>query len=151
MKKIILLLIICLGLSKVKAQTFYNYADTANYLIHQIEDKKSLYVGKPLSILLDSLKINPVRSYTAVVPKDNFGKKLYFEFNYERAFQKSHFIIVKFDTVPGYTQLFPLFFPTQGQEGTVQSIISTYNSFIIKDILVKDYTNDEPVNPNVHY
>ncbi len=115
MKKIIILLFICLGFAKAKAQTFHSYADTANYLIHEIENKKSLYIGQPLSVLLNSLKIKPVDVITgAVQQKSDFGKSIRIYFNYERDFSKKHIIILHFDTVPDYTQLFLLFFPAAG-------------------------------------
>jgi hypothetical protein len=152
MKKIIILLSICLGFAKAQAQTFNNYADTANYLIHQIGNKKSLYVGKPLSVLLDSLKIQPVDATAGSgYLKSDFGKSVTFDFNIERPFVKAHFIIVDFETVPAYDQLFPVFFPPTGGLGSLQSIINIYKTLIIKDVVIKDYTEDEPVNPGVHY
>ncbi|MBK0384547.1 hypothetical protein I5M32_16425 [Pedobacter sp. SD-b] len=83
--------------------------------------------------------------------KEDFGKDLRLEFNLERNFNKAHFIVVEFNSVPPYNTLYPVFFPTIGQVGSLQSILSVYRSLIIKDVLVKDYTDDEPVNPDVHY
>ena len=152
MKKIIILLLFSFCLNKVKAQTFSNYADTANYLIHKIENKKTLFVGKPLSVLLDSLKIQPVDAYSgnSTSKGDAFGKRIFFEFNHKKKFEKSHFIIVHFVNPPVYTQAFPLFFPTVGR-GSLQNIIGVYNSLVVQDVQVKDYKDDEPVNPGVHY
>jgi hypothetical protein len=147
MKKTVLLLLICFGFAKVKAQTFNNYADTANYLIHEIENKKSLFVNKPLSVLLDSLKIPPVHAIASGVDPSGFGKRVRFFLNLHREFNKTHFMIVKFQAVPAYAQLFPVFYPAVGQLGTIQRIIAVYNTLIVTDVLVKDYTNDEPVNP----
>ena len=58
MKKIILCLVILLNFksSKIQAQVL----DTAQYLIDSIQPKASYYVGKPLKILLNDLKIKPV-------------------------------------------------------------------------------------------
>ncbi len=152
MKKIIILLFICLGFAKAKAQTFHSYADTANYLIHEIENKKSLYVGQPLSVLLSSLKIQPVYVLTgASQQKTDFGKVILLYLNHEREFQKTHTIIVVFDTVPDYAQLLPVFFPAAGGRGSLQDIVAVYQTLTVKDVQVKDYTNDEPVNPDVHY
>jgi len=152
MKKSIILLLICLSFAKVKAQTFTNYADTANYLIHEIENKKSLFVNKPLSVLLDSLKMQPVHAIgSGLQGKTNFGKSVSFCFNLQRSVDKQHFIIVDFDSVPPYAQLFPVFYPAVGQLGTIQSIIAVYNTLIVTNVLVKDYTNDEPVKTGIQY
>ncbi len=152
MKKIIILLFVCLGFVKAKAQTFHSYADTANYLIHEIENKKSLYVGQPLSVLLDSLKIQPADVINAGgQQKTTFGKTIIIYFNYERDFSKKHSIILDFDTVPDYAQLFPVFFPAAGGGGSLNDIIPVYKTLIVKDVVVKDYTSDEPKNPDVHY
>ncbi|MBK0384548.1 hypothetical protein I5M32_16430 [Pedobacter sp. SD-b] len=152
MKKLIILLFVTASYTNVKAQDLHSYADTANYLIHQIENKKNLYVGQPLSVLLDSLKIDPVRSIPgAGMRKEDFGKDLRLYFNWERDFERKHFIIIEFNSVPEYTTLYPVFFPTIGQVGSLQSILSVYRPLIVKDVLVKDYTDDEPVNPDVHY
>ncbi|MBK0384451.1 hypothetical protein I5M32_15910 [Pedobacter sp. SD-b] len=152
MKKLILLVLILISFINVKAQDLHSYADTANYLIHQIENKKNLYVGQPLSVLLDSLKINPVK----VIPEggireEDLGKDLRLEFNLERNFNKAHFIVVEFNSVPPYTTLFPVFYPGIGQQRSLQSVFSVYRPLIIKDVLVKDYNDDEPINPDVHY
>ncbi|MBK0384452.1 hypothetical protein I5M32_15915 [Pedobacter sp. SD-b] len=152
MKKLIILLFVTVSYTNVKAQDLHSYADTANYLIHQIENKKNLYVGQPLSVLLDSLKIDPVRSIAgAGMRKEDFGKDLRLYFNWERDFERKHFIIIEFNSVPEYTTLFPVFYPAIGQGGTLQSILLVYRPLIVKDVFVKDYTNDEPVNPDVHY
>ncbi|WP_200588287.1 hypothetical protein [Pedobacter segetis] len=133
------------------AQDLHSYADTANYLIHQIENKKSLFVSQPLSVMMDSLKISPVEAITAAMRKEDFGKELGLYFNWQDNFNRKHFIVVLFDSVPPYTTLFPVFYPAIGQGGSLQSILSVYRPLIIKDVLVKDYTDDEPVNPDVHY
>ncbi len=152
MKKIIILLFVCLGFAKAKAQTFHSYADTANYLIHEIENKKSLYVGQPLSTILDSLKIQPAYVITgATQQKTDFGKSIAIFFNREREFGKTHYIILHFDPVPAYAQLFPVFFPAAGGLGSLNDIIPVYKTLIVKDVVVKDYTSDEPKNPDVHY
>jgi len=151
MKKTIILSILAFGLAQVQAQTFTTYADSANYLIHEIEAKKSLYVNKPFSVLLDSLKIKPVAVTEGTVKKADFGKRLNFDFNYQRDFNKSHFIIVYFDSVPPYPTLFPIFYPPGGADEDFAQILNIYRPLIIKDILVKDYDQDEPRNPAVIY
>jgi len=152
MKTSIIILLTCLSFAKVKAQTFNNYADTANYLIHEIENKKTLFVNKPLSVLLDSLKMQPVHAIgNGLQRKTNFGKTVSFYFNLERAFDKKHFITVDFDSVPPYAQLFPVFYPAVGQLGSITSIIAIYNTLIVKDVGVKHYSDDEPVNPAIQY
>lgn len=150
MKKIIIIIVVCFGFTKLQGQTFIKYADTANYLIHEIENKKNLFVNQPLSVLLDSLKIQPVDAIAGARLKADFGKRIRFYFNHEQNFNKKHFIIVKFDTVPNYDQLFPVFYPAVGR-ASVQSIIAVYNTLIVKDVLVKDYMEDEPVNSDIHY
>ena len=154
MKKITILLFICFGFAKAQAQTSTKYADTANYLIHQIENKKNVFVGKPLSVLLDSLKINPVDALNGSSTykyQTDFGKTILLNFNHEREFSKSHIIKVDFNNVPSYSKLFPVFYPAAGGVGSIESIIDVYKTLIVKDVLVKDYTNDEPINPDVHY
>lgn len=65
MKKIILCLVILLNFksSKIQAQV----PDTAQYLIVSIQPKISYYIGKPLKVLLNDLKIKPTR-FTGVLP-----------------------------------------------------------------------------------
>jgi hypothetical protein len=151
MKKLIILIIISFGFGKLKAQTFSTYADTANYLIHEIEYKKSLFVNKPFSVLLDSLKIQPVHAANGILERSNFGKSVGFYFNLERAFDKKHFITVDFDSVPAYAQLFPEFYPAVGQLGTIQSVVNIYYNLIVKNVGVKRYTDDEPVKTGIQY
>ncbi|WP_234461997.1 hypothetical protein, partial [Pedobacter segetis] len=69
------LLFVTVSYTNVKAQDLHSYADTANYLIHQIENKKNLYVGQPLSVLLDSLKIDPVDALAGGGGKRRFWKR----------------------------------------------------------------------------
>ncbi|MBK0384446.1 hypothetical protein I5M32_15885, partial [Pedobacter sp. SD-b] len=126
MKKLIILLFVTASYTNVKAQDLHSYADTANYLIHQIENKKNLYVGQPLSVLLDSIRVNPVDALAGGGVKEDFGKKLRLYFNWEYDFNRKHFIIIKFDSVPSYNTLYPVFFPTIGQVGSLQSILSVY-------------------------
>jgi len=151
MKKTIILSIWAFGLAQVQAQTFATYADSANYLIHEIEAKKSLYVNKPFSVLLDSLKIQPVAVIEGTVKKADFGKCLRFYFNYEREFNKKHFITIDFDSVPPYPTLFPIFYPPGGADEDFNQILNIYRQLIVKDVSVKLYDQDEPRNPAVIY
>ena len=67
--KNILTLILFLNISNVTlAQT--PVTDTIGYLRDSIEAKKTYYIGKPLSVLLNDLKIE-VKSYMAIVPFDS--------------------------------------------------------------------------------
>jgi hypothetical protein len=136
---------------KINAQTFTTYADTANYLISQIENKKSQYIGKSFSVVYDSLKIKPVfaiAEYTS--KKEDFGKVLRLYFNYlYRDFSKTHIFIVTFDSCPPYNTLHSLLFPTANQPFDMSAVINLYKPLIIKDIVLKDYQQDDPVNPDV--
>lgn len=55
-KYIITIIIVAFVINKPKAQV----PDTAQYLIDSIQPKISYYVGKPLKVLLNDLKIKPV-------------------------------------------------------------------------------------------
>lgn len=151
MKKIIIIALILLASIKVNAQTFTTYADTANYLISQIENKKSQYIGKPFSVLYDSVKIKPVfaiAEYT--IKKEDFGKVLRLYFNYLfRDFSKTHILIISFNNCPPYNNLHPLLFPGADESMNMFAIINLYKSLIVKDIIVKDYQQDDPVNPHI--
>ena len=148
MKKIVtIIFLIFLGI-KLNAQAFHTYADTANYLIGQIENKKNFYIGKSFSVLYDSLKIKPVR----VIPddanmKETFGEELRFYFNNEEDFSKTHILIINWNTPP-YNTIYPMFYPKENRV-PIGDIINLYKPLIIKDIVVKDYTQDDPVDPNV--
>ena len=152
MKKIVtIIFLIFLGI-KLNAQAFHTHADTANYLIGQIGNKKNNYIGKPFSVLYDSLKVRPVY----VIPnyggmnlnnQEDFGKTLDFEFNFESDFSKAHFIIVYWNAPP-YNIIYPMFYPKENR-APIGDIINLYKPLIIKDIVVKDYTQDDPVDPNV--
>jgi hypothetical protein len=134
-----------------KSQSFTTYADSANYLIHEIKANKSLYVNRPFSILLDSLKIQPVAVIEGTVKKADFGKCLRFYFNYEREFNKKHFITIDFDSVPPYEVLRPIFYPPGGANEDFNQILNIYRQLIVKDVSVKLYDQDEPRNPAVIY
>jgi len=151
MKKTIILSILAFGLAQVQAQTFATYADSANYLIHEIEAKKSLYINKTFSVLLDSLKIQPVTVIECMAKQADFGKTLRFYFNYERDFEKTHFITVDFDSVPPYTTLYPVFHPGGGADANLNQVFDIYRLLIVKDVSVKLYDQDEPRNPAVIY
>jgi hypothetical protein len=139
----ILVAFVLLGLAS-KSQTLNSYADTSNYLINEIGAKKNLYIGKPFSVLFDSLKITPTYIVNRSTEKKGFGKDLRFEFNMEREFSKAHFIIVKFVDVPVYDTLFPILYPGVGVARDHNLVINTYKPLIVKDIIIKDYSNDDP-------
>jgi hypothetical protein len=128
-----------------QCQALNSYADTSNYLINEIGAKKDFYIGKPFSVLFDNLKIKPVYIVNSYTDKDNdFGKQLSFEFNTQRDFSKSHFIIVNFASVPAYDTLFPILYPGVGVGHDHNVVINTYKPLIVKDIRIKDYSNDDP-------
>jgi len=151
MKKTIILSILAFGLAQVQAQTFTTYADSANYLIHEIEAKKTLYINKTFSVLLDSLKIQPIGVTEATIKTDDFGKRLIFHFNFERDFNKTHFATITFDSVPPYNVLRPIFYPPGGANEDFNQILNIYRLLIVKDVSVKLYDQDEPRNPAVIY
>jgi hypothetical protein len=99
MKNLIIVLFILTAIIKLSAQTFKTYADTANYLISRIENNRNYYIGKPFSVLYDSLKVKPVDvwlHYSDMNLKDtvDFGKTLRFLFNYAEEFTGSHDLII---------------------------------------------------------
>jgi hypothetical protein len=128
-----------------QCQALNSYADTSNYLINEIGAKKNLYIGKAFSVLLDSLKIKPVYLVNSFTGKDaDFGRQLRFEFNTQRDFSKAHFIIVNFASVPPYDTLFPILYPGVGVGHDHNVVINTYKPLIVKNIIIKDYSNDDP-------
>ena len=64
MKKIIFTLTFITTITVAKSQII---TDTTAYLIDSIQAKKAYYVGKPLSTLLNDLRIS-IKSYQAIVP-----------------------------------------------------------------------------------
>jgi hypothetical protein len=148
MKTFITAAFILLSGIKVNAQTFKTYADTANYLISRIENNKNYYIGKPFSVLYDSLKIKPVYvipSFGNTNPNDkqNFARDLRFEFNYEQDFSKAHSIVIKWNTPPPYNSIHPLLFPGINQPVNISAVVNLYKSLIVKDIILKDYAQDD--------
>mgnify|MGYP003575577653 CR=1 FL=1 len=130
-------------------QTFSTYADTANYLMHEIEAKRTQYVGNAFSILFDSLKIKPVRIINAATSKADFGSRLLFEFNNQKSFSKAHFISITFENVSPYEVLYPILYPGVNVDRNNDTIINTYKPFIIKSFVIKDYSKDEDPDPGI--
>jgi hypothetical protein len=152
MKNLIIVILILTVSIKLSAQTFQAYADTANYLISRIENNKNYYIGKPFAVLYDSLKIKPVRvipSYVDVNPnsQEDFGKDLRFNFNFEELFDKKHILIVTCPPPP-YNIVYPMFYPIENS-APIGDIINLYKPLIIKDIVLKDYQQDDPVDPKI--
>ncbi|WP_346237096.1 hypothetical protein ABDK00_012340 [Niabella insulamsoli] len=151
MKKVLTVIAFIILAAQIYAQTvFFTYQDTARYLMNEIEAKSNLYIGKPFSVLYDSLKLNPVTAGNGLPQKDIFGKRVFFEFNYEREFEKAHYLIVDFENVPPYNVLFPIFYPSQGQFGPLQSIVDTYKPLIVKDVVTKDYYAEPDWEPAIN-
>ena len=150
MKKIILIIILLVGSKGLSAQSYMNlttYQDTANYLIHEVEMKKNLFKNKPFQVLLDSLKVAPIQVIEGSNKNEDLGKELIFDFNFESEFNNVHFIIVKFQSVPSYSTLYSVFYPKSNRNLT--QILNLYKTLIVTDVLVKDYTNDEPQRPGI--
>ncbi|OOG19769.1 hypothetical protein BWD42_07670 [Sphingobacterium sp. CZ-UAM] len=146
MRTLFLALIFFSSLSFAKAQQMTTYADTSKYLINEIEGKKSRYVGQPFSVLLNELKLTPVRilqgdwyGLDADLPK--FGKRLYIYFNYDRVFHKTHFILVKFKTQPSLEVIYPLFF--QDPKTATKLILEAYKNTIVTYVGAKLYEQDD--------
>lgn len=129
------------------------YQDTANYLIHEIQMKKNNYIGKPFSLLLNDLKIKPKNIIIGnwmggTHGKEKFGISFTLDFNYEREFEKSHFISVDFDNVPiDFNTLYSLYFPSEKRD--INKIFDLYRNVIVKRVGVKLYMQDEPPRPGI--
>ncbi|PZP51217.1 MAG: hypothetical protein DI598_03735 [Pseudopedobacter saltans] len=149
MRKIILIVSAVLVSLVVKAQNvqFQSYEDTANYLTG-LEKNKSVYIDKPFSFFYNDLRIKPVRiifNYggTNLKDKTDYGRSLRFYFNGEEDFSKKHFIILNWYTHPSSEQLYPLLFPGNGKPQDLNAIINLYMGHVLRDIIVKDYGQDD--------
>ncbi|OOG19768.1 hypothetical protein BWD42_07665 [Sphingobacterium sp. CZ-UAM] len=145
MRTLFLALIFFSWLCFAKAQQMNTYADTSKYLINEIGGKKSKYIGKPFSVLLNDLKLTPVDIiqrgwYGLDADKPHFGEGLSIYFNREKKFSKKHFITVKFKNQPSFDILYPLFFPLANMN--VNKINEAYKNVVVTDVGVKLYEQD---------
>lgn len=153
MKKIIIFIILLAGAKITSAQEYMQlktYQDTANYLIHEVEMKKKLYINKPLSVLLDSLKVKPIFTIVSYAKPNHadYNKVIYLDFNVTGDFNKQHYIIVDFVTAPKETQLKNGYndrFTVDGQ----QEILNLYKPLLVKDVYVKNYQDEDPIRPGI--
>ncbi|MGE9310812.1 hypothetical protein ACLOAU_04180 [Niabella sp. CJ426] len=135
------LFILCLILSTtIMAQvTPATYQDTANYLNNEIAAKKSLFIGKPFSVLLDSLKIMPVNLTLSAPPSDSLkGHTATLDFNYSTKFKQSHYLLIEWQNPLPWNTYAPIV-----REG-FSALKALYASVIIKDIEIKDYGQPDP-------
>lgn len=137
-----ILLSFCLILSFfAKSQSIpTTYQDTVNYLSNEVVVKKSLFVGKPFSVLLDSLKINPVKlGIDWTPPADSLkGITAYLDFNYAIKFQEKHYLVIEWQNPLAWS----VFSPVLNQGYT--ALKTLYAPIIIKDIELKDYSQPDP-------
>lgn len=154
MKKLIFILFLFVGIKNSSAQNYMllkTYQDTANYLIHEIEMKKNLCKTKPLSALLDSLKVKPIFTIVSYAKPNHadYNKVLIIDFNVTDDFNQQHYIIVDFVTAPNETQLKSAYnnrFSVEGQ----QEILNLYKPLLVKDVKVKNYQDDDPIRPGIN-
>jgi len=118
-----------------EAQNFATFADTARYLMDEIAAKKSQYIGKPLSTLLDSLKISPARFGIDWTPPADSLKGLsgILDFNFATEFERAHYLIIDWQNPLPWDAYAP------AMRTSFQDLINLYKPIIIKDIAVKDY------------
>ncbi|TXH21748.1 MAG: hypothetical protein E6Q95_03195 [Chitinophagaceae bacterium] len=93
MKKAAILLSIFFISSGVQAQV----ADTALYLNSEILAKKHLFIGKPFSVLLDTLKVTPKLNFgRSPRYNKNIESRSYFYFN-EGVSRSAHYIVIEWE------------------------------------------------------
>ena len=116
------------------------YQDTVNYLNTEIVAKKNLYIGKQFSVLLNNLKIKPVRlSLDMTTPADSLkGRVSALYFNYSTVFKSQHYIIIDWQNPIPWSVFSPVFYKM-----TYQEQIDYYKDIIIKDIDIKDYSQND--------
>ncbi|GEM_PF-1636753 len=145
--RILIVVITAILLSKAQhAQTVVIYADTAHYLINQIERKKALFIGKPFSVLIDSLKLKPVDfsiGSNGLIKKN--GKYFYLKLE-EKQRAESPFIIVGFDSIPEYDKIFP-FFPTDSGVVRLQRVLDACRTLIVTQLSVSVYQEEKNIFP----
>ena len=141
MKKILFILFLGLSLgAKAQITTPSTYQDTANYLKNEIVAKKSLFVGKPFSVLLDSLKIAPVNLTLSAPPADSLkGRIATIDFNYCTKFMQSHYLLIEWQNPLPWDTYAPV-----SRQGGYEALRTLYSPIIIKDIDIKDYNAPDP-------
>lgn len=140
MKLILFVFCLLLDFSAKSQGITATYQDTVSYLTNEIVAKKSLYVGKPFSILLDSLKIAPVKlGVDCTSPADSLkGATAYLDFNYNIKFKEKHYLIISWQNPLPWS----VFSPVMGQG--YAALKTLYAPIIVKDIELKDYAQLTP-------
>ena len=140
MGKVFFIVFLGLGFGAKAQVTPSTYQDTVNYLKNEIVAKKSLFVGKPLSVLLDSLKIKPVKlGIDWSPPVDSLkGRSAFLDFNYSTKFMQSHYLLIEWQNPLPWETYTPV--TRQGYE----ALKTLYSPIIIKDIDIKDYNAPDP-------
>ena len=125
----------------VFAQTFSTYADTANYLMHEIGEKRSQYIGNSFSVLIDSLKLKPVDfSIGSNGFNNNKGKYFYLKLEDKQRIE-SPFIIVGFDSIPDYDKILPLFRSDSGI-ARLQRVLNAFRPLAVAQLSISIYQKE---------
>lgn len=109
--------------------------DTAAYLNNNIAANKTLFINQPFSILLDSLKVNPI-SFIGHVSQRNKKSEHSTTFYFRGGLENRIYMIIKWDTPIIKTSSHEQVEESSNWQFTSQ-IENLYSSKIIKDIIIK--------------